>query len=324
MKNIYLSLTRLKIYLLSTLLVLSTFSFVISQVYSGNFKLSKVDAHYLPELKETPAIRLPGSNIKAGLYKYIPGDGGFTGKIGFLIDEKKFLFLQSNRSGIKEGEYGLAGNITYGIYKDYLLMDVSSGGTDRNGMLFLFRFSKNEIHFLDVISKGSVAGELLGFVTNVKEEKYEKSKYGPFEDKFYWIWEMRSPVWMQINDVNNGIATIDIVISKAFKFKPYFKLFLQIKDNKLKISFDPNLYKPLFEREEKLTALKKNKRDQYYIYGYLSKQLRLDEIEKMLESKPKYKNLICLLREMGNVDGALHSSMNEEKFRLVQYKLKGE
>jgi len=127
---------------------------LVSLAYSGSFKLIKVNAHYEPELKskEDPAITLPGTKIKAGLYRYYTDDGGFTGKVGFLINKERFYFLQSRRPEGKPGiewQYGLAGDVTYGIYKNYFLLEASAGGTTRNSHLFLFKYDKNGVHFLE-------------------------------------------------------------------------------------------------------------------------------------------------------------------------------
>ncbi len=297
------------------LLVLNSLLFVFSLLfvpiaYSGDFKLVKVNSYYEPELREL-SITLPSTNIKAGLYRYDTDDGGSTGKIGFLFNKEKFYFLQSNRSDPVEGQYGLSGDVTYGIYKNYFLLEASAGGTTRNSYLFLFKYDKNGVRFLDVITKAVMSNhEIMDFISITMQI----GKDG------YPSWESGSPVWMVIKDIDNdGRPEIKLLTSVAFKFEGYFHLFLEVRNDRLKVDFNPNLYKPFFEQEKRKSKVK-TKGDQYYIYGFLSKELSLTEIKHML--KPDRQSLIGFIENIKNMDEAFHELVMDEKFVLMQYNLK--
>jgi hypothetical protein len=300
--------------------------------YSSDFKLIKVNSHYEPELKnrEESAITLPDTDIKTGLYRYDTDDGGYTGKIGFLINKEKFYFLQSRRPEGKPGiewQYGLAGDVTYGIYKNYFLLEASAGGTTRNSYLFLFKYDKNGVRFLDAITEAVMPNhEMLDFISSIKQTEQEILKYGSFDDNLYPVWEFRSPVWMGIEDIDDdGNPEIKLLISAAFKFEVYFKLYIAIREDRLRVDFNPDLYKPFFKQVKQ----KKVKDDQYYIYGFLAKELSLDKIKRELkdkQTKVKLKesrqNLIFIIENIGKLDEAFHYLVKDENFVLKQYDLK--
>lgn len=283
----------------------------ISSSYSAGFKLKKIDSHFEPEIKskDDPAIILPNTNIEAGLYRYDPDDEGLTtGKIGFLINKEKFYFLQSRRPGGEKWQYGLAGDVTYGIYKNYLLIEASAGGTTRNSYLFLFKYGKDKIQFLDATSHMFIKRELFDFISVT--DKLDDNGYPP--------WEQGGPIWMNIKDIDSdGRPEIKLLISVAHKFETYFKLFLEIRNDHLKVDFNPHLYKPFFEQEKQKS--KKIKNDQYYIYGFLAKELSLSEIKSVQKHN---KRLINILENIRELDKSFIKNINEEKFILKQYNLK--
>ncbi|MGD0280642.1 MAG: hypothetical protein ABSC11_15245, partial [Smithella sp.] len=60
------------------------------------FVLKKVGSHYEPEEHSTKSVMLPGTTIKTGVFKYINYDDFDTGRIGFLIGNNKFFFVQGH------------------------------------------------------------------------------------------------------------------------------------------------------------------------------------------------------------------------------------
>lgn len=298
---------------LSLVVYLFVFSaLLVSIAYSGDFKLIKVNSHYEPELKndDEPAITLPGTNIKAGLYRYYFDDGSSTGKIGFLIDKERFFFLESRRQGKEQGtiwQYGLAGDVTYGIYKNYFLLEASAGGTTRNSILFLFRYDKNGVQFLDQIER-----TYFDFISAGKQTEDNDNP-----------WEQGGPVWMDIKDTDgDGRPEIKLIISSSFKFRPYFNLYLEIRGDRLKVDFNPNLYKPLFEQERHKFQKTKKISDQYYIYGFLAKELSLDKIKKRTLQADRETLISSLIQDILKLDEVFHEGLQDENFILKQYNLK--
>ena len=276
--------------------------------YSEGFRLIKVNSHYEPELSEKPGIIIPGTNIKAGSYKYIAANGNEVSRLGFLIDKKSFYFVQSS-------EYDLGGDSNFGVYKNYLVMDSWGYGSTsgHNRLMFLFKYDKTSVKLLDIIGQAYVGLYGLDFVSAYIKET---AKFGSLGENFRLV-------WMDIRDIDNdGNPEIKLLISMGHHFETVFELYLSIVRDKLKLNLNPEMYRPLFEREKQM-AQPKIKPDAYYIYGFLSKKLELEKIKTFLKGdKDQYERVITILKNVKKWDVAFHDIGNE-KFVLIQYYLQG-
>ncbi|MEK7679530.1 MAG: hypothetical protein AAB356_05000, partial [Deltaproteobacteria bacterium] len=104
------------------------------------------------------------------------------------------------------------------------------------------------------------------------------------------------------------------------------ELYLEIKDNRLSVDFNPMLYKPLFEKEKR-KKLRKGRRNAYYVYGFLAGEWGLDKVKAEINSKGEaykgqYKSLIKMLENQKNWDAEFHSEYYEEKPVLMKYEIR--
>ncbi|MBI5827675.1 MAG: hypothetical protein HZB22_08110 [Deltaproteobacteria bacterium] len=124
---------------------------------------------------------------------------------------------------------------------------------------------------------------------------------------------------MEIKDVDSD-GNPEIKLSIYIYDEYDFDLYIHIKDDKLRVNLNPALYKPLFEAEKKRDGSGK-RTDAYYIYGFLSGALRLDEIRAEVrladakvrseeaEVRPEdeqYGKVIPLLERRDKWDDAFH------------------
>ncbi len=160
----------------------------------------------------------------------------------------------------------------------------------------------------------------MDFKSHIKQSEEEKGKSAEVED--YPVRGVNEPVWMEIEDIDNdGNPEIMLIISGLFKFVPYFNLYIEISENRLKVDLNPKLYKPFFE-QEKHKSQTNLKTDQYFIYGFLSNELNLKEIERALGNDRK--ELITDIKQIENLNQDLHEVVNEENFYIEDYHLRKE
>lgn len=278
--------------LLSVCLFIFLASFVLP-AYSGDFKLKKINSHYEPELRlDYSGIVLPGTNIKAGSYTYIADNGDEVSSLGFLIDSKQFYFVESD-------EYDFTGDTTYGVYNGYFIIDSAGYGSTigANHLMFLFKYKKESVQLLDVVRQAYIGFYGMDFrlINNEKIGDYWKAN---------------------VKDIDgDGKPEIKLLIEDSFE------LYFEIHDNCLRVDLNPELYKPLFNRE-KNRIQSKGKSDEYYIYGFLSKKLTLNKIKNMTKAnRDQSKFIITLLENSEKWNSAFHDH-GDEKFVLKQYNLK--
>ncbi len=294
----------------------------VLQAYSGDFKLTKVNSHYEPEMSE--GIMLPGTNIKAGVFTYIIDEtkADQTSKAGLLIkdnlyyvESEKYAHIQPKNWLEYTGTFDPGGDPNFGIFKDYFVMDAYSYGASHSRKMFLFRFNKDTIQLLDVILQAYANNIGMDFIS-----AYEET------DKIVAVGEIprsykRNTVsWIDIKDIDgDGKPEFKVVIREK-----WFELYFEIANDRLQVDLNPDLYKPLFERE-KLKKIKR-KSDAYYIYGFLANELDLKKIKAMLEGTGKrpyeqYGRVVALLEEHKRWDSAFHDYLGENPI-LKQYNLK--
>lgn len=322
-------------------LSLLIFAFLISSVQPAfsedlieDFKLKKVGSRCEPEMDEWIAV--PGRDMKAGsfVYRYTeiieagcvtlytPESVDRLSKPELLGPEfrerakrinKEICFDASvsdeegKTSGVlvnneaiyyPDGSYW-ADEMNFGFYKDYIVMDAWSVGASHNRRMFLYRLGENSVDLIDVIGQG-----YFDFMS-VRKSEFRSAGYA-----------------------NSGIievADIDHDNNPELKLKIYwgylFYVYLEIKDDHLKVDLNPELYRPLFEEVKRNNPKKKTAA--YYIYGFLAEELKLDRIKEMVSANKRYKErhekVVSLLENSAKWDEAFHDT---EKFMLVRYDLK--
>lgn len=282
-------------------IALALISFIIfstmltSSAYSGEFDLSEQDP--------TEVVDLPGTNMKGGMFLYYYDEKSKDGRIrkertrkaGVLVDNEVLYYVHT---GAEDGSMlDPGGDCNFGVHKDYFLMDCWSYGSSHNRLMYLFRFGKDNVELLDVTNKAYVKDGAAGM--DFDSDVPEANKPG-FDRLGY-----RLPLWMEIKDMDgDGNPEIKLLI---YIYDEYdFDLYIQIKDNRLHVNLNPALYKPLFEAEKKRDGSDK-RTDAYYIYGFLSGALGLDEIKAEVRPEDKqYRKVIPLLEKRDTGDDAFH------------------
>ncbi len=284
-------------------------------VYPGKFLLKKAGSQYEPDpedkFSDKSTITIPGTELTAGVfdYKYINerGEDERTSKAGVLINDSIYYVDTSGNNGA--GDFDMSGGQNVGIYKNYLTMDSSEvGGTSYRGIMFLFKYTKNSVELLDVIRDYNFS------FSSVTEPVHNKKERGPW--------------WTKIADIDHdGNPEFKIWISHSFKFEEAFQLFLEIRDDKLRVNFNPELYKPLFKEIERENRMKTEKPEAYYIYGFLSRKLNLKKITAMLAGKEdpdeKLHYIINILKKRDTWDADFHHLYGVKPV-LIKHNLKNE
>lgn len=305
--------------LLLTVLLLFAFPPFIHSALSEGFTLIKVNSHYEPEMDEW--IEIPGTNMKAGLFPYVLNEKkkGYdaTIKAGVLVNGKILYYVESGRYEDTSGEsanrhyvavFDPGGDSYFGVFKNYLVMDSWSFGASHNRMMFLFRFGKDTVELLDVIGQAYSLGDFTSeYVRSVKQGAV-------------------IPGWTDVKDYDgDGNPEVKILIAEQLRLQA-LELYLEIKNNKLTVDFNPMLYSPLFEKEKRKKP-RKGRRDAYYVYGLLAGELGLDKVEAAIKHngeayKGQYKSLLKMLENQKNWDAEFHRDYYEEKPVLMKYEVR--
>lgn len=280
--------------------LLISLSLFVPPTNADGFKLTRIDAHSVPQ-SEVPEIAIPQTQIKLGVYPYVLNTSRETYRLGFRIGDERFYYVQST-------EYNISGDINFGFYKNYLVIDAWGYGAGRNRLMFLFKYDKNNVHLLDVIGKANLkGGDALDFISasNRDENCINRITNCP-------------PGQITIQNLGqDNSPKVKLHISKPNIYERY-DIFLKIADNRLRIDLDPELYKPLFNE---LKSRSKSRADAYYIYGFFAGQLSLENVKKALAAdKKKYSRVTGFLERHKELDEAFHA-LNEEKFSLIPYAL---
>lgn len=229
-----------------------------------------------------------------------------TIKAALLVNKSVVYFVHSVKGDENKdfGNFDVGGDCNFGTYRHYFLMDcpnVYASGNNRR--MFLFRYGKNKVELLDVIVEASLPSGLLDFMS-------APSFIFPPESVRMRDDYVRPIVLIQGKDFsdidNDNRPEVIIEVSRAEKFTREFDIYLEIKDDRLRVDFNPNLYKPIFEREKKLSRAKK-KSNAYYISGFLAGKLTMEHIKTRLAAdREQYDRVVPLLEGMGNLDAAFH------------------
>lgn len=328
---------------------LCVFAFLVFppvEVRAAGFVLKKTELGYEPEAYE--AVALPGTNFKAGSFRFVIDEDNETAKAGVLVSNEILYYVEHERYARvpftgKWFDYGevfdAGGDCNYGVYNDYFTLDCWAYGSvsGHNRRMFLFRVSKDTVELLDIIGRAYV--EVSG------------KKYG-LDFVSMYNGERTKPVWVDVRDFDNdGNPEVELQIERGhrtdFIFQlQVFSLYFEIADDKLKLDPNPVLYKPLFDQArlddpskrvsyvysiqgegfpDLVPTSPKRKSDAYYIYGFLSGELKLDEIKSSLEPdgelyEGQYKSVVPLLENRDKWDDGFHFAPAERPV-LLNYEL---
>ncbi len=268
--------------------------------YCDGFKIIKVDSHYEPEFRDGP-IALPGTNITAGSFPYYDAKSLNIGdKLGFWINDTTLFYVQSETW---IGEYDIGGEINYGIYKNYFVADSWSYGAGHNRMMFLFKYDKDSVQLLDVIGQAYVNRYGMDFLS-----EYDKS--APCD-----VYRC-PPRPMIVKDVDgDGNPEIKLLIVPK-----HYWIYLEIVNDRMQVNFNPALYQPLFEHAKQKPYKPRIRPFDYYLYGFLAKQLSLEEIRNKLKAdkSKKYEWLLALIENYREWNIAFHD-IQRNKPELIKY-----
>lgn len=296
---------------LLTVLIMSVRSAHADDAYeytgAGDFDFSEQDP------KEV--VTIPGTNMKAGMFKYDFDkdykDGVGTFKAGILVEGDAFYYPDDT------GEVGAmdpGGDCNFGVYKDIFLMDCYPYGASHNRMMFVFRFRK-KIEFLEF--SGGPGTDFMTVTVEEKIQGFDRSDY-------------KLPVWMDIRDYDNdGKPEVPLEVLLESYIPPDRPIdtciiYLELRDDGLLVDLNPALYKPLFEEEKKKNS-SIEKSGAYYVYGFFYGALTLDEIrvDPVLRSdKKRYKRIIKFLEKKPMWDAYYKKHEAWEKLPIKKYYLK--
>jgi hypothetical protein len=229
-------------------------------------------------------IELPKTNIKAGILE-INEHGFKVGKIGFVINND--IYYLEKAVPEKYDELDVFNGNRYALFKDMLLTGAWSSPTGHGRWLFIFKYREDSIELVDVLRHGTIKHLGYDFIED----------YGP-------------------NTKDDEIALLsDKKLIKLNFFDINIELFLKVSESGFKIDLAPKLYKQLFYRLKK-KHLDDSEIYQYIIYGYISKEMNMEEIKSYLRKKKQdHSRVIELIDNLENLDEILHTT---EKFSLIK------
>ncbi len=243
---------------------------------SGRFELVKSGSEVLDEVCWNPGVQLPESDaMVAGEFRYNYKDDkedyGTRGcKAAVLVEGKTIHYVASmmkkNEKGLDNvfedtNVYDACNETNYGVYGKYLVMDSWAYGSvsGHNRRMFLFKYGKDTVELLDVID------DIFDFSSFGRERIYE-NKEGMY--------------WMDIKDFDNdGNPEIKVVVTRN-----QFVFFIEIKDDRLRVDLNPVLYRQSFKEQKRKNSSKKKKNTRYYLSGFFSGALTLNEIKAAIKS----------------------------------------
>lgn len=256
------------------------------------FNVSLVSAEEIQLREFHPDIQIPDTDIKAGIL--IVNQDGFTvGKVGFRINND--LYYLEKVQPEKFNELDVFGDNQYAIFRNFLIIGTWGSPTGHGRWLFLFKFGKDNIKFVDALHAA----------------KYDFAEMYDTPDK-------KTHTNKKLNILrgkNNNGNIIRITI-----FEAYFSPFVEVNSAGFKINLSPTLYESLFNKIKNKPQTKKAEINEYLIYGFLSKKLDKEEISAYLARKRKDpKDIIMIIDNLNELNVALHP-----KEQIILKKIKKE
>lgn len=202
--------------------------------------------------------------------------------------------------------------MNFGFYKDYLVMDAWGSGASHNRRMYLYRLGDKKVELLDTI--GITYGYLPGWdfmsVYKSKFRSSEESGYSGLIEAADIDHDNRPELKLKIYMISSSAENLWSISN--------FNIYLEIRDDRLMVDFNPELYRLLFDKEKQSASKKKS--DAYYIYGFLAGELKLEEIRRTFhDNKDRYEDIVPILEIAGKWDHGWHVM---EKPELLRYDLK--
>lgn len=252
-------------------------------------------------------ITLPGTKIKVGtyLFRYAdPDESELTSKMGAFLPTGQFLYVEGSAPDIDA--FNVGGDTNFGLYGNYLVVDSFAYGSSYSRRMFLFTYTRGSVHLLDTIDDGYAANYTysLNFMT----------AYDPAQSEFHSQregYEKQGFNWMDIKQRDQDMhPEIRLLITSGTKFDSFeFELFVEVAGDRLHIDRNPQLYESLFKRQSDNLDLEARvaKSTLFYIYGFLTGKLRIDEIKMELQNdKEVPREIVHLLESVEDWDEAFH------------------
>jgi hypothetical protein len=275
--------------------------------------------------------------MKAGEYAYVLDDGDQVRKAGILVNGEVLYYVESSEHADVPGPLppqgaryvtstDTSGDCNYGLHESYFLMDCWCCGSTsgHNRVMYLFKTANGTVEFLDGLRAG-----VMDFTSKPKEGE-DRTK-----EKNYLLTRLEDIDKDDNPEVELGIERGDR-LSLIFQLQ-LFSLYFEIDDDKLRLDLNPALYKPLFEqarmdepskrvphvysvKDEGFPVLvptsPKGRSDAYYIYGFLTGELKPDEIRSALGPdgelyEGQYKSVMPLLENKDKWDEGFHFSTDK-------------
>jgi len=196
----------------------------------------------------------------------------------------KINILVSNENKKRIPEFSCcAGDVNYAIYKNFLLVEVSTANSVRDSLIMLYKISNKRLKLIDIMSSGVGTG--LDFVPALERTAGDIKQYGPLDEKIVMM-SGGEKIKVADYDKDGKPEMIVVIDDENSKFENAgIQLYISFDENGFKLNKNPELYKPLLKRYAKL----KGKVNKKYVYSILSKQktLRLhmnNETRKYLKS----------------------------------------
>lgn len=225
------------------------------------------------------------AGFTVGLYSFSDNTIDEIPLTGFLIKDRFFF--------INEPIASCFGDIHYGLTDRYFLMDGFAYGASHNRTMHLLGYSGDSIQLYDTIHQGFVGENSMDF----QSARTDKNIYG-------YVDNPNPASWMEIRDVDgDGRLEIKVGISvwEHLAF-PNFELYFEIKNDRLRVDFNPSLYKKLYDEIGKSGE----KSPAYYVYGVLAGLLDLDKLRLESRNNKDLSSFVKLLEERHMWDKAFH------------------
>jgi len=210
----------------------------------------------------------------------------------------KLNILVSNENKKRIPEFSCcSGDMNYAIYKNYLIVEVSTANSVRDSLIMLYKISNKRLKLIDIMS----SGRNVDFVPAVERTAGDIKQYGPLDEKVVMS-GTGNKIKVADYDKDGKPEMIVVIDDENSKFEnPGIQLYISFDENGFKLNKNPKLYKPLFKRYAKV----KGKVNKKYVYSILSEQ----NTYRFHMNKETRKYLKSIL----NLDQAVHNGYFEKK-----------
>jgi hypothetical protein len=295
--------------------------------------MKRVGSRYEPvvnDIHKYTVFRLPGAEMTFAAYSYLsPEDDMPLPKYGFFFDDGRFFYVDEIAAS--------DGDARYALDDGYFIVDGLPNGGSGDRSMYLFRYGKDSVKLLDMIGTAWDLG--LEFAAVYPGKPTYGHEIGQESAD--------TPVWVTKERDGSGHPLVTIrlyhepISAALYKFytdrgidpDKYEELYLYLKIAapakagrgkrvaRLRVSLDPEIYRPLFDSVRGVQKAGVRPAG-YYVYGFLAHRLALARIKADLADNKDRKYIVDMLEHLGNWDKAFHDRSGEPFPKIVEYKLK--